>query len=126
GGNKLIDPPEGVASARQSQYMMVDKVEAPDRATLAFRLKFATNSFLPLPRSVDADLGPQCWKGLEIRVSRTCGIDLKLSSYLAFSEPPDFGTELVVPVRPVGHLTTSSSITRRNACRAEALVEKFG
>jgi peptide/nickel transport system substrate-binding protein len=45
--NKIIDPPEGVASARQSQYMMVDKVEAPDRATLAFRLKFATNSFLP-------------------------------------------------------------------------------
>src|SRR5262249_26256916 len=26
--NKIIDPPEGVASARQSQYMMVDKVEA--------------------------------------------------------------------------------------------------
>ena len=46
--NKIIDPPdEGVASARQSQYMMVDKVEALDRATLAFRLKFATNSFLP-------------------------------------------------------------------------------
>jgi peptide/nickel transport system substrate-binding protein len=27
--NKLIFPPEGVTSARQSHYMMVDKVEAP-------------------------------------------------------------------------------------------------
>src|SRR5215468_6745127 len=34
--NKIVDPPEGVSSARQSHYMMVDKVEAPDRATLAF------------------------------------------------------------------------------------------
>jgi peptide/nickel transport system substrate-binding protein len=45
--NKIIDPPEGVASARQSQYMMVDKVEAPDRATVVFHLKFATGAFLP-------------------------------------------------------------------------------
>src|SRR5262249_10034473 len=39
--NKIIDPPEGVASARQSHYMMVDKVEAPDATTVVFRLKFA-------------------------------------------------------------------------------------
>jgi len=45
--NKIIDPPEGVASARQSLYIMVDKVEAPDRATLVFHLKFATGAFLP-------------------------------------------------------------------------------
>jgi peptide/nickel transport system substrate-binding protein len=45
--NKIIDPPEGVASARQSLYMMVDQVEAPDRATLVFHLKFATGAFLP-------------------------------------------------------------------------------
>src|SRR5437867_2431769 len=31
---KIIDPPEGVTSARQSQYMMVDKVEAPDPSTV--------------------------------------------------------------------------------------------
>src|ERR1700751_3001643 len=39
--NKIIDPPEGVASARQSLYMMVDKVESPDRTTVVFHLKFA-------------------------------------------------------------------------------------
>jgi peptide/nickel transport system substrate-binding protein len=45
--NKLIAPPEGVLSARQSHYMMVDKVEAPDPSTVVFRLKFATGAFLP-------------------------------------------------------------------------------
>src|SRR5437868_13747736 len=45
--HKLIFPPEGVTSARQSHYMMVDKVEAPDPATVVFRLKFATTAFLP-------------------------------------------------------------------------------
>ena len=44
---KIIDPPEGVLSAREGQYMMVDKVEAPDPTTVVFRLKFATNAFLP-------------------------------------------------------------------------------
>jgi len=45
--NKLIFPPEGVTSARQSHYMMVDKVETPDPLTVVFRLKFATAAFLP-------------------------------------------------------------------------------
>ena len=45
--NKIIDPPEGVTSARQSFFMMVDKVEAPDPTTVIFRLKFATTAFLP-------------------------------------------------------------------------------
>src|SRR5438067_2866839 len=44
---KLIFPPEGVTSARQSFFMMVDTVEAPDPATVVFRLKFATGAFLP-------------------------------------------------------------------------------
>ena len=44
---KIIDPPEGVTSARQSFFMMVDKVEAPDPTTVIFRLKFATSAFLP-------------------------------------------------------------------------------
>src|SRR5246500_3600388 len=44
---KIIDPPEGVLSARESYYMMVDKVAAPDPTTVVFRLKFATNAFLP-------------------------------------------------------------------------------
>ena len=45
--NKIIDPPEGVSSARQSHFVMVDKVEAPDRTTVVFHLKFATSAFLP-------------------------------------------------------------------------------
>jgi peptide/nickel transport system substrate-binding protein len=45
--HKLIFPPEGVTSARQSFFMMVDKVEAPDPKTVVFRLKFATSAFLP-------------------------------------------------------------------------------
>src|SRR5436853_5636812 len=43
----IIHPPEGVLSPRSSWYMMVDKVEAPDPATVVFRLKFATSAFLP-------------------------------------------------------------------------------
>ena len=43
----IIHPQEGVLSPRESYYMMVDKVEAPDPATVVFRLKFATTTFLP-------------------------------------------------------------------------------
>jgi peptide/nickel transport system substrate-binding protein len=43
----IIDPPESVLSARESYYMMVDKVEAPDPTTVVFRLKYATSAFLP-------------------------------------------------------------------------------
>ncbi len=43
----IIRPPKGVLSPRESWYMMVDKVEAPDPATVVFRLKFATGAFLP-------------------------------------------------------------------------------
>ncbi len=45
--NEIIFPPEGVLSPRASFYRMVDKVEAPDPQTVVFRLKFATNAFLP-------------------------------------------------------------------------------
>src|SRR5882757_2738931 len=31
--NKIVDPPEGMISARQSNFMMVGKVEAPDPTT---------------------------------------------------------------------------------------------
>ena len=43
----IIHPPAGVLSVRQSWYTMVDKVDAPDPATVVFRLKFATNAFIP-------------------------------------------------------------------------------
>ena len=43
----IIHPPEGVSSARESYYVMVDTVAAPDPATVVFHLKFATDAFLP-------------------------------------------------------------------------------
>ena len=45
--NEIIFPPEGVSSARETWYTMVDKVEAPDATTVVFRLKYATTAFLP-------------------------------------------------------------------------------
>jgi len=44
---EIMRPPEGVTSARQSYYLMVDTVEAPDPTTVVFHLKFATSAFLP-------------------------------------------------------------------------------
>ena len=43
----IIHPPEGVLSPRESHYVMVDTVEAPDPKTVVFHLKFATSAFLP-------------------------------------------------------------------------------
>jgi peptide/nickel transport system substrate-binding protein len=43
----IIHPPEGVLSPRESHYIMVETVEAPDPTTVVFRLKFATAAFLP-------------------------------------------------------------------------------
>jgi peptide/nickel transport system substrate-binding protein len=45
--NEIIFPPEGVLSPRSSNYMMIDKVEAPEPSTVVFHLKFATDAFLP-------------------------------------------------------------------------------
>jgi len=45
--NKIIDPPEGIISARRGYYSMIDKIEAPDPNTVVFHLKFATAAFLP-------------------------------------------------------------------------------
>src|SRR5690348_11330459 len=42
---KIISPPQGVVSPRQSNFMMVDKIEAPDASTVVFHLKFATDAF---------------------------------------------------------------------------------
>jgi peptide/nickel transport system substrate-binding protein len=43
----IIDPPEGVSSARSSYFIMVDSVTAPDPTTVVFKLKYATSTFLP-------------------------------------------------------------------------------
>src|ERR1700751_3118053 len=42
---KIVDPPEGVTSARQSFYVMVDKMEPADPRTVVFRRKFPTSAF---------------------------------------------------------------------------------
>src|SRR5271169_195537 len=39
--DEIVHPPEGVLSPRESHYMMVDTVEAPDPTTVVFHLKFA-------------------------------------------------------------------------------------
>jgi peptide/nickel transport system substrate-binding protein len=43
----IVKPPKGVTSARQTFYEMVDSVEATDDNTVVFKLKYATNAFLP-------------------------------------------------------------------------------
>jgi peptide/nickel transport system substrate-binding protein len=45
--NNIIFPPEGGISPRQSYFLMVDRIEAPDPQTVVFRLKFPTGAFLP-------------------------------------------------------------------------------
>jgi peptide/nickel transport system substrate-binding protein len=44
--DKIIFPPEGVASARQASYDLVKKIEAPDPYTVVFQLKHLSASFL--------------------------------------------------------------------------------
>jgi peptide/nickel transport system substrate-binding protein len=44
--DKIIFPPEGVVSARQASYAVVDKVETPDNFTVVFKLKHTSASFL--------------------------------------------------------------------------------
>jgi peptide/nickel transport system substrate-binding protein len=44
---EIIFPRQGVLSARQNWYSMVDSVEAPDPTSVVFKLKFATTVFLP-------------------------------------------------------------------------------
>ena len=43
--DKIIFPPQGVASARKASYAAVDKIEAPDANTVIFRLKHPSASF---------------------------------------------------------------------------------
>jgi peptide/nickel transport system substrate-binding protein len=45
--NDIAFPPKGVLSARESNFLMIDKIEATDASTVVFRLKFPTSAFLP-------------------------------------------------------------------------------
>jgi len=44
---KIIFPPQGVASARKAFYVMVDSVTAPDPYTVVFKLKYPSGAFIP-------------------------------------------------------------------------------
>ena len=44
--DKIVFPPQGVASARQASYDLVKKIEAPDPYTVVFQLKHMSASFL--------------------------------------------------------------------------------
>jgi len=44
--DKIVAPPEGVVSARQASYAVVDKIETPDANTVVFKLKYTSASFL--------------------------------------------------------------------------------
>ncbi len=44
---EIVHPRAGVSSARESYFIMVDSIEAPDPSTVVFHLKFATGAFLP-------------------------------------------------------------------------------
>jgi peptide/nickel transport system substrate-binding protein len=44
---EIVQPRQGVASARQPYFIMVDSVSSPDAKTVVFKLKFATGAFLP-------------------------------------------------------------------------------
>jgi peptide/nickel transport system substrate-binding protein len=45
--HEIVFPRKGILSVRQNWFSMVESVEAPDPATVVFRLKFATTVFLP-------------------------------------------------------------------------------
>ncbi len=45
--NKIIFPPEGVASSRKAYFRMVESVTAPDATTVVFKLKFPSGAFMP-------------------------------------------------------------------------------
>src|SRR5215510_5265412 len=44
--DKIVFPPEGVLSIRKSAYSAIERVEAPDPATIVFKLKFPSASLL--------------------------------------------------------------------------------
>ena len=45
--NKIIFPPEGIASSRKAFFKMVESVKAIDEYTVQFKLKFPSGSFIP-------------------------------------------------------------------------------
>ncbi len=46
--NKIIFPPQGVSSPRRGAYAAVDRIEAPDKNTIVFKLKYPSASLTAL------------------------------------------------------------------------------
>jgi peptide/nickel transport system substrate-binding protein len=46
--DKIVFPPKGVISSRQSLYQMIESIEAPDPYTVVFHLKYPAASFINL------------------------------------------------------------------------------
>jgi len=44
--DKIVFPPEGVASARKGEFVSVESIQAPDAHSVVFRLKWPHDSFL--------------------------------------------------------------------------------
>jgi len=46
--DRMTNPPEGVTSPRRTDYAMIDSVDAPDKNTVIFHLKYPAASFLKM------------------------------------------------------------------------------
>ncbi len=44
---RIVDPPQGISSARRAHFSMVDSVTAPDDQTVVFKLKYPSGAFMP-------------------------------------------------------------------------------
>lgn len=44
---RIINPPEGISSAREAEFNMVESVTAPDEQTIVFKLKYPSGAFIP-------------------------------------------------------------------------------
>jgi len=45
--DRIINPPEGISSARKAEFTMVESVTAPDPSTIVFKLKYPSGAFIP-------------------------------------------------------------------------------
>jgi len=45
--DKIVFPPQGVASSRKAFFKMVDSITAPDSSTVVFNLKYPSGAFIP-------------------------------------------------------------------------------